>query len=71
MNIRILAMGTRGDVQPYGALGSGLQRVGFDVTLGTTADFRSLAEDSGLPCITTQQDLRSRLARCRTTRAAR
>ena len=71
MNIRILAMGTRGDVQPYVALGVGLQRVGYDVTLGTTADFRSLAEDSGLPCITTQQDLRSLLAHCRSARAAR
>jgi sterol 3beta-glucosyltransferase len=71
MNIRILAMGTRGDVQPYVALGLGLQRVGFDVTLGTTADFRSLAEDSGLSCIITQQDLRSMRARCRNARAAR
>jgi sterol 3beta-glucosyltransferase len=71
LNLRILAMGTRGDVQPYVALGVGLQRVGYDVTLGTTADFRSLAEDSGLPCITTQQDLRSQLAHCRSARAAR
>jgi sterol 3beta-glucosyltransferase len=71
MNMRILAMGTRGDVQPYVALGLGLQRGGFDVTLGTTPDFRSLVEDAGLPCITTQQDLRSMLARCRNARAAK
>ena len=71
MKIRILAMGTRGDVQPYVALGLGLQRVGYDVTLGTTADFRSLAADSGLPCLTTPQDLRSMLAHCRNARAAR
>ena len=64
-------MGTRGDVQPYVALGLGLQRVGHDVTLGTTPDFRSLAEDSGLPCITTQQDLRGMLAHYRNARAAR
>jgi sterol 3beta-glucosyltransferase len=71
MNIRILAMGTRGDVQPYIALGLGMQRAGFDVALGTTADFRSLVEDAGLPCIAAQQDLRSMLAECRNTRAVR
>jgi sterol 3beta-glucosyltransferase len=38
MNIRILAMGTRGDVQPYVTLGLGLQRVGHEVTLGATDD---------------------------------
>jgi sterol 3beta-glucosyltransferase len=71
MKLRLLAMGTRGDVQPYVALGLGLQRVGYDVTLGTTADFRSLVEDSGLPCISTQQDLRGMLAHYRSARAAR
>ena len=71
MNIRLLAMGTRGDVQPYVALGLGLQRAGYDVTLGTTPDFRSLVEDSGLPCLTTQQDLRGILAHYRSARAAR
>ena len=71
MDLRLLAMGTLGDVRPYVALGLGLQRAGFDVTLCSTADFRTLAEDAGLPCLTAREDLRTLLARCRTTRAAR
>jgi sterol 3beta-glucosyltransferase len=71
MDLRLLAMGTLGDVRPYVALGLGLRRAGFDVTLCSTADFRTLAEDAGLPCLTAQEDLRTLLARCRTTRAAR
>ena len=39
MKIMILTLGTRGDVQPYIALGMGLQRSGYDVTIATSARF--------------------------------
>ncbi len=35
MNITILTIGTRGDVQPYVALGIGLQAAGHTVTIAT------------------------------------
>ena len=37
MNITILTIGTRGDVQPYVALGMGLQESGHAVTIATSA----------------------------------
>ncbi|WP_165422977.1 glycosyltransferase [Ktedonosporobacter rubrisoli] len=52
-HIRLLALGSQGDVQPYVALGLGLQQAGFDVSLGTTAEFRPFVEAWGLPCVTT------------------
>ncbi len=44
----ILAYGSRGDVQPYIALGSGLQRAGHTVTLAAPAVFRPFIEGYGL-----------------------
>jgi len=58
-HIRLLALGSRGDVQPYVALGLGLQQAGFDVSIGTSADFRPFVETSGLPCVTTDWELRA------------
>ena len=52
-SIRLLALGSHGDVQPYVALGLGLRQAGFDVSIGTTAEFRSFVEGNGLPCIAT------------------
>lgn len=46
--IVIECIGSRGDVEPYVALGSGLQRAGFDVALATHAEFRDLVCTSGL-----------------------
>ena len=37
MNVMILTLGSRGDVQPYVALGVGLQRAGHRVTLATVS----------------------------------
>ncbi|MBN2084891.1 MAG: glycosyltransferase family 1 protein [Anaerolineales bacterium] len=42
MKITIAAIGSRGDVQPYIALGAGLQRAGHDVFLSAPAMFRDL-----------------------------
>jgi sterol 3beta-glucosyltransferase len=48
MRITILALGTRGDVQPYVALGLGLQAAGHDVCVATHANFGSLVRQRGL-----------------------
>jgi sterol 3beta-glucosyltransferase len=48
MRIVILTFGTRGDVQPYIALGCGLQAKGHAVTLATTDEFETLVGDYGL-----------------------
>jgi sterol 3beta-glucosyltransferase len=48
MKILIPTIGSRGDIQPYIALGSGLQKAGYDVTFATHPTFRSLVEFHGL-----------------------
>ena len=48
MHITILTIGTRGDVQPYIALGMGLHQAGYDVRLVTHAPFESMIRRYGL-----------------------
>lgn len=48
MKIFILTLGTRGDVQPYVALGQGLQAAGHTVVLCTCSSFQSFVSDCGL-----------------------
>lgn len=48
MNIFINTLGSRGDVQPYVALGQGLQAAGHHVTVCTAARFESFVVDHGL-----------------------
>ena len=48
MLIVILALGTRGDVQPAIALGRGLRERGFRVRLYSGAEFRAWIEGHGL-----------------------
>jgi sterol 3beta-glucosyltransferase len=48
MRIVILTFGTRGDVQPYLALGLGLKANGHTVTLATTDEFETLVSEYGL-----------------------
>lgn len=48
MNVLILTLGSRGDVQPYIALGTGLQAAGHQVTLATLEAFAPLAAAFGL-----------------------
>lgn len=48
MNVLILTAGSRGDVQPYIALGAGLRAAGHSVTLATLPAFEALARDHGL-----------------------
>ncbi|MDZ4768971.1 MAG: glycosyltransferase [Chloroflexota bacterium] len=48
MKISIVASGSRGDVQPYIALGKGLKNAGYTVRVLTSDDFRSLVVEAGL-----------------------
>lgn len=48
MRIAIIAIGTRGDVQPYIALGQGLMKAGHTVRLATHKDFEDLVRSYGL-----------------------
>lgn len=48
MNIFIITIGSRGDVQPYVALGKGLQAAGHNVTVATSNSFESFITDHGL-----------------------
>ncbi len=48
MNIFIATYGSRGDVQPFVALGKGLRQAGHRVTLGTSERFRNVVEKHGL-----------------------
>ena len=48
MRIMIIAMGSRGDVQPYVALGKGLKAAGHSVRLATHENFESLVNSHEL-----------------------
>lgn len=48
MKILILTMGSRGDVQPYIALGAGLRSAGHRVTLATLEAFAQMVQGYGL-----------------------
>ena len=48
MRIVILTLGSRGDVQPYLALGLGLQQSGHHVRIGTNTDFETFVRSRGL-----------------------
>jgi sterol 3beta-glucosyltransferase len=48
MNVFIATIGTRGDVQPYVALGEGMRRAGHDVTVCTSTRYESLVTERGL-----------------------
>ncbi|HEX2905382.1 MAG TPA: glycosyltransferase [Phototrophicaceae bacterium] len=48
MRITILTAGTRGDIQPYVALGTGLKRAGYQVRLVGSQDFAAFVTAYGL-----------------------
>lgn len=48
MRIAILALGSRGDVQPFVALGLELQKLGHSVRVAAAADYEDLISDYGL-----------------------
>ena len=48
MRVTVVAIGSRGDVQPYVALGLGLRAAGHEVRIATHKGFRGLVEGRGL-----------------------
>lgn len=56
MKITILTAGSRGDTQPYIALGLALQKAGHSVRIATFANFKVLVESSGLEFYPVQGD---------------
>ncbi len=48
MNIFIVTVGSRGDVQPFVALGKGLKAAGHNVTLCASANFETFVTENGL-----------------------
>jgi sterol 3beta-glucosyltransferase len=58
VQIAIITIGTHGDVQPYVALGSGLQLAGHKVTLATHRTFAGLVERHGLAFTPIAGDMR-------------
>src|SRR5215207_2036706 len=46
--LTILALGSRGDVQPFVALGLGLRAAGYQVTIAAAADYAGLVGEHGL-----------------------
>jgi sterol 3beta-glucosyltransferase len=48
MKMTLVTAGSRGDVQPYIALGKGLKEAGHDVTVLATDDFEDLTTEAGL-----------------------
>lgn len=59
MRIAIIALGSRGDVQPYVALGAGLQAAGHAVRLVTHENFAPLAAAHGLESHTVRGDVQA------------
>lgn len=59
MLITILAMGSRGDVQPYVALGVALQKSGVRVRIATLEAFAQFVTGYGLECYAIEGDLAS------------
>ncbi len=61
LHLTLIALGSRGDVQPLVALGDGLRRVGFGVRVAALPPFRPLIEEHGLEFAPLQGDLQGLL----------
>jgi sterol 3beta-glucosyltransferase len=59
MKFCILSIGSRGDVQPYAALGVALQARGHKVTLATHANFQAMIQGLGLNFVALPADPRA------------
>ena len=62
-SVSIVASGTRGDVQPYIALGQGLKAAGSSIRLLTSENFEHLAMDAGLDFASTGESIEAILQR--------
>src|SRR5688572_9565185 len=71
MRVVIFAIGTRGDVQPYVALGVGLREAGHEVVVATHEPFRSLVGEHGLAFRPITGNVQELLQRAEVRRALR
>jgi UDP:flavonoid glycosyltransferase YjiC (YdhE family) len=62
VRVTIIAYGSRGDIQPYLALGGGLQKAGHVVRIVTTIDHEELTKSYGLEVSAVDFDVRAALA---------
>lgn len=61
MNITMMALGSRGDVYPYAAMGKGLVARGHTVRFATFALFRDVIEEAGMTFVHVRGDIQSML----------
>ena len=61
MHVLIMTLGSRGDVQPYLALGRELRKRGHEVTLSTGRGFEAMIEAAGLQAAPLSDDVRDLL----------
>ncbi len=59
MKLTIIALGSRGDVQPCVALGRGLAAAGYAVRVATMEQFKSLVESQGLEFFRVEGDVQA------------
>lgn len=57
MNILITTFGTRGDIQPFIALGVGLKAAGYNVGICTAEGFKPFVEENGVEYVFMNNDL--------------
>ena len=62
MKVTILAVGSRGDTQPYVALGAALRARGFRVRVACSRTYQDLVTGAGLECLPLDADPRELLA---------
>lgn len=62
MKITILTTGSRGDIQPFIALGRGLKQAGYHVKLATHDTFQEMAQQYGLEFAAIAGDVQSMMA---------
>jgi len=61
MQVLILTLGSRGDVQPFVALGTALRSRGHEVTLSTGRGFETMIEAQGLTAAPLSDDVREQV----------
>lgn len=62
MRIVIVALGSRGDVEPFLNLGIGLKEAGHSVQVATAENFKDLVKEEGLDFITIRGDIQKMLS---------
>ncbi len=67
MRVTIIALGSRGDIQPYLALGLGLKGAGHEARMVTTVDHKELVTSYGLEVWPVELDVKAALNRDKTS----